>query len=130
MRRTVRAGETLTCPSCLTVNQHSAGFCKECGAPIGAVSTLDPMQTIQSEGFLFRKAVTGRPKPIVLLGIWILNLPAFAVSLGVAIYLLLNKRGWADFIFFWGAVAISFITFVILYKVTRNYLTIPRKPEG
>jgi len=101
-------------------------FCPECGSPVGARATLDPIQIIQTDGFLLHKALK-RPKLIVLLGIWILHLPVLMIGVYFAIHLILNGSGWADFVFFWGAIVLAYIGFVILYKVTKNYLTIRKK---
>lgn len=119
--------EQITCHACLTRNSRAAAFCRKCGTPIGAVATIDPLQSIQAEGFLLRKATEGRPKPIILLGIWILHLPVLVGCIGVAIYLILNQRGWGNFVFFWGAVGVAYLAFMILYRTTKNYLKIPEK---
>ena len=121
--------QTVVCISCLTQNNASAGFCRKCGSPIGAVATLDPMQTIQAEGFLFRKALEGRPKPIVVAGVWIIFFPALVLGVGVAVHLIFNPRSFSDFVFFWAFVGLAYAAFVILYRVTRNYLTIPARDE-
>lgn len=121
--------EAITCPSCTELNSEADAFCRKCGSPIGALSTLDPLQTIQTEGFLFRKATEGRPQLIVLLGIWIVFLPWLAISVGVAIHIILNERGFGYFFFFWGAVGLAYIGFIILYRTTKNYLTIPKKEQ-
>jgi hypothetical protein len=123
-------GEMVICVSCLTQNTQAAAFCRKCGSPIGAVATLDPMQTIQAEGFLFRKALEGRPRPIVVLGVWILFFPMLALSVGFAIHLIFNPSGFSDFVFFWAFVGLAYAAFVILYRVTRNYLTIPVEDES
>ena len=94
---------------------------------MGAVATIDPMQTIQAEGFLFRKATEGRPKPIVLLGIWIIFLPVFGVGVYFAIQLVVNRKNFSDFCFFWGAIGLAYVGFVVLYRTTRNFITLPDK---
>lgn len=119
--------ETITCPSCMTLSSQAAEFCHKCGYPIGRVATLDPVQTIRAQGYLFRKATEGRPKPIVLLGMWICCLPCLVIGVYVALRLILNPTAFSDFFFFWASVAISYGSFVILYRTTKNYLTIPKK---
>lgn len=119
--------KAITCPACMTLNSQSAAFCRKCGSPIGAVSTIDPLQSIQAEGFLLRKATTGRPGPIILVGIWILHLPVLVGSIVGAIYLIFNQTGWGNFVFFWAAVGLAYLAFMILYRTTKNYLTIPEK---
>ena len=124
---TARSDETITCPSCQALNNRRAEFCHKCGAPLGPVATLDPMQTIQAEGFLLRKATEGRPSRIVLIGIWIVFLPCLVGTVYSAIRLLFGERGSFGFFFFWGSIGLSIIAFMILYRVTKNYLTIPKK---
>lgn len=128
MKRTTNNGETITCVSCLAQNEQFTAFCRQCGAPISATATVDPLQTIQAEGFLLRKALEGRPKPIVFLGIWILYLPVLGAGVGIAIYMILNGRGWANFIFFWAGMGLASFAFVVLYRATKNYLTMRKRP--
>ena len=126
---TSKAERLTTCPSCQTVNPEFEAFCQKCGAPIGRTATLDPMNVIQAEGHLFRKAIEGRPKPIVLIGIWVAFFPALVGSAGIALVLVVKHENRADFVFFWCFVGLSYMSFVILYRVTRNYLTIPAKGQ-
>lgn len=121
------AGRTIRCTSCMALNRERVAFCEECGAPIGARVTLDPMQTIRAEGFMLRKSLEGRPRFIVLVGTWVLNLPVLLVSLGAAFYIITKWRGLSAFVFFWALIGLSYIAFVILYGITRNYIRIPRK---
>ncbi len=123
----VHAERTITCPSCAALNSASEAFCEECGAPIGARVTLDPVQTIRAEGFMLRKSLEGRPRFIVLVGTWVLNLPVLLISLGAALYIITKWRGLSAFVFFWMLIGLSYIAFVILYRITRNYIRIPRK---
>jgi len=122
--------EEIICPSCLTPKASFASFCDSCGAPIGATATLDPIQSINAQGFLFRKALEGRPKPIVLAGLWLMFFPALLASLYAATRLILNRTGLADFFFFWAFVGVAYVAFVILYRVTRNYLTARRETDS
>lgn len=124
---TTNAGETITCLSCLALNTPAEAFCHECGAPIGRTATLDPINTIRAEGFLLRKSLEGRPKLITLLGIWIIHLPVLVLGVYSAVYIILKWRGLSAFLFFWALVGLACFAFVILYRITKNYLTIPKK---
>jgi hypothetical protein len=62
----------IVCVSCLAENDEQIEFCQSCGSPLGTTSTLDPMSAIQAEGFLFRKTTEGRPKFIVVFGLWLM----------------------------------------------------------
>jgi hypothetical protein len=128
VKPTTDMDETVTCVSCLAQNAQSAPFCQQCGAPIGAMATVDPVQTIQTEGFLLRKALEGRPKPIVFLGLWILYLPMLLAGAGIAIYMIVNGRGLAAFVFFWAGMGLASFGFFVLYRATRNYLTKRKMP--
>jgi hypothetical protein len=113
--------DEIICPSCVTANPLSASFCDSCGAPVGT-ATLDPIQSISAQGFLFRKALEGRPKPIVVAGIWLMFFPLLLGSIFAAARFIVNRTGLADFVFFWVFVGFGYVAFVILYRVTRNYL--------
>ena len=108
-------------------NRTSESVCHECGAPLGTLSNLDPVQVIQTEGFLLRKSLKGRPKPIVLLGVWILHLPILVVGVGAAVYLLVNFRGIADFVFILAMSGLAYYAFLVLYRITKNYLMVGGK---
>jgi len=88
---------------------------------------LDPIQSINTQSFLFRKALEGRPKPIVLAGLWLIFFPALIGSVYGATSLMLYRTRFADFFFFWVFVGFAYVAFVILYRATRNYLTAGRK---
>ena len=122
--------DEIICHSCLTPNASFASFCDSCGAPIGTTATLDPIQSINTQGFLFRKALDGRPKPIVLAGLWLMFFPVLLGSLYAATHLILNRTGIADFFFFWVFVGLAYVASVILYRVTKNYLTNDRKADS
>ena len=121
------ANEEILCPSCLTPNGPFETFCRSCGSPIGATATLDPIHSIHAQGFIFRKAIEGRPRPIVLAGIWLIFFPVLLVSLYSATRLILNRTGFSDFFFFWAFIGLAFAAVVILYRVTKNYLTVRKK---
>lgn len=65
----------VVCPNCLYLNTQLAAFCADCGAPIGMVASIDPIQRIQAEGFAYRSAVDGPPRFIIAFGIWLLFSP-------------------------------------------------------
>lgn len=111
------------CPSCGLSVDESQAFCPNCEAPIGSMSSIDPMQSIRAEGFLIQRATERRPKLIVLIGAWILFLPFPMCGLFVSVDVILNGsgQGMAGFFFFWGGIALSILGIAILFKVTRNY---------
>lgn len=74
-RRDLPEVETVICPKCLLANSSTAAFCVDCGAPIGMVAALDPLQHIYAEGFAYRSAVEGPPNLIILVGMWLIFAP-------------------------------------------------------
>lgn len=106
--------ERIVCPRCLFSNDPDVPFCKECGAPIGMVSTIDPIQRIHSEGFCYRSAVDGPPSLIVLIGIWLIFLP---VVVGVPILTFGDWNG-APGIFL---LPMGIFGAVIIFRTTKNY---------
>jgi len=120
-------GETVLCVTCHTLNVPDVAFCRRCGAPIGFISTIGPLETAYAEGFAYRQAVQGRPKLIVVFGIWLIFFPCLLASIGL-ILTILNEgiRGIVGLVFFWLFVGFGVICAVMLYRVTRNFLTKPK----
>ncbi|MDP1796886.1 MAG: hypothetical protein Q8K78_05375 [Planctomycetaceae bacterium] len=70
--------EVALCPGCLTPVRPHDYFCEKCGLPLSSAATTLPMERIRSTGEMIRRGYE-RPKPIVLLGVWLIFGPA-AVS--------------------------------------------------
>ena len=121
---------TINCSSCTATNSEVDEFCHECGYPLSETATLGPPGIIQAQGFLFRKALSGRPKKVTLIGMWICFLPWVIVGVPAAIFLIVNGRGFEGFIFFWTLIALVCVAITILYRITRNYLTRPERHQG
>jgi hypothetical protein len=115
--------EGTVCPACAAFIGINEVFCPECRAPISLLSNTDPLQRIQAEGFLYGKVVDARPKPVILIGVWVLCLPwaLLAVGFGLSFLSEAEGTGIGGFIFFWMWIAFAVIPTVILFKVTRNY---------
>jgi len=62
-------------------------------------------------------------------GIWLTHFPVLVASIGVAIYMILYGSGITGFLFFWIMIALCLYAVVVLYRVTRNYFTIPKNKE-
>ena len=60
------------CSNCMTGNPELSHFCKSCGNPLDAYSTIAPFERIKALGWFFRKASDGKPKRMVFWGMWIL----------------------------------------------------------
>ena len=125
--RSAEDRETVICASCLAPVSRSETFCHECGAPVGDAATLDPLGAVQAQGFLYRKALEGRPKLFTLVCVWALNLPVFVGGIYGAIYVSLHSDAVSGFAFFWLLMGFALLSFAILYRITKNYVTIPKK---
>ena len=104
------ADDQIVCPHCLYLNEPQAAFCTQCGAPIGMVANVDPMQQIYSEGFGFRSAADSPPKRIILIGVWLVMLPIAGSAL--------NQIRLGVFYM----IPFLLISAAILYRVTHNYV--------
>ena len=119
------ANENLTlCPSCGINVDPGYARCPDCNFPLGTAAGLDPIGSIHDESRVLVKATETRPKPIVVVGVWIIFLPMLVGSAAVAIDILLNgsDSGGSGFAFFWIGVGLSVLSLTFLFKVTRNYL--------
>lgn len=98
--------------------------CPICNAAIGPAGNLDPMNAIRGEGHSLVKATEGKPKFIVVFGVWLIFLPMLIGSAAVAIDVASTGTGSgaSGFLFFWGGIALSILSAAFLFKVTRNYL--------
>jgi len=71
---------------------------------------------------MWRGAVRGRPKPIVVVAVWLLCLPAALGSVGILWWGVTT----AGSIIKAGALLNGVLFIIILYKVTKNFLTLPK----
>lgn len=122
--------ETFVCYSCLQPNEIDRNICKFCNAPISQNSSNDPLQIAYGEGMVYRKATESKPKMIIVLGIWLLFFPAFIFGAYTAIETVLTQSGSVGFVLFWLMFAIAVFSFVMLYKVTKNYLYFEETPRN
>ena len=117
--------EGVLCPKCLLSNSPAAAFCSDCGAPIGIVSAIDPIQHIYAEGFAYRSAVDGPPKLIIVIGMWLMFFPPLVGTL-MLVFLATSYR-LAMGLF---SLSLAVMSAVILYRVTRNYIVKTRQIKG
>jgi ribosomal protein L40E len=127
-------GESAVCPTCHTLNLPEVTFCRRCGAPIGFISTIGPLEAAYAEGFAYRRAVEGRPQFIIVVGIWLLFFPSLVASIGFSLSILKTGMdgiggfvGLIRFFLFWICVGFGVISALMLYRVTRNYLIIRKR---
>ncbi len=128
--------EAVVCPKCVVENDPDAAFCHQCGAPIGLVAALDPIQSILAEGFVYRQAVEGPPKGIILLGMWLLFLPPMlTVLLGMTYTASIHWGATTDALFGILIPLYGVACAIILYRTTANYVlrrkeTYPGEPSN
>lgn len=120
--------EAALCTQCLFPNLPDASWCKRCGAPVSYAAIVGPQDAARASGFMWRGAVRGHPKRIVLVGVWFIFLPhvlaGLAGAFGIFILGLTSPQLLATF---WLELLYGAVAFIMLYKVTRNYFTIPAK---
>jgi hypothetical protein len=113
------------CPKCLNPNPAGVHLCEHCGAPLTSHAATDPALSIAAEGHVVRSAVANPHKPIILVGIWLVGLPAMGAGV-VALYnaltspsveAVLRAGAGLGLLALWGAIA---------YKATRNYFRMRR----
>ncbi len=113
--------ETLICPNC---GELVAGpqFCQKCLCPIGATTNLDPIRTIQGEGFALRAGIRHAQSPYVFAGMWMIGLPVAIAPLWIVLFA--GDLGRIETIAML-ALQIPFATLytLILYKATRIFFT-------
>jgi hypothetical protein len=87
----------------------------------------DPIQRLSAEGYAYRKAAEMKPNIVVLIGVWLLFLPTFVFCSLNAIALILGFAGGGaeNFVWFWVFVATAGFSFIMLYKVSKNYFYPP-----
>ena len=105
-----------TCPRCMTAVERDFDYCPNCDMPLSETTALDPMNTIRTEGAIFRSAANPRSK-VVVIGMWIIFGPG--ILAGAALLYAAGDE--------WTAVAIPagviFLFYgAILFKTTRNYV--------
>lgn len=118
-----QTAEVIVCPACGLQIGAANVFCPNCGAPLSLLAHVDPIQSIRTEGLMYAKAIDAKPKFIILVGIWVIFLPVLIGSLMLSGSIIIGGigSGMSGFIFFWAGIALAAVSFVMLFKVTRNY---------
>lgn len=69
--------EVPLCPHCLVNVDELDHFCPECGGPITAHAAIGPLEQVYALGHGYRGAVSGQPRGIVVIGMWLIFGPTF-----------------------------------------------------
>jgi len=115
--------DIIVCPGCLHEQPEGPHFCAKCGAPLTAFSTVGPFERIFAQGHMFRRAVSGPTRPIVVIGMWVLLAPQL-LTLAFTTHGI-DSTECGGFLVF-AAIALAYS--VLLYRVTKNYIN-RRKSE-
>lgn len=119
-------GERMLCPNCMTENLPVRDFCESCGCPIGPFVNVDPLKSIYSRGWLYRKAVSERVPGIAVWGMWLIFGSALLAVLIQAVAegwdLFLGEPLWLHFLY----APVLFVYIMLLYRVTKNYVAFRR----
>ncbi|MCP4245879.1 MAG: zinc ribbon domain-containing protein [bacterium] len=118
--------ETMLCPSCMVEADPGADFCDSCGAPIGTFSTLDPIKAIHSQGWAYRRAISGRTSPFIFWGMLLIFGPAAVGSAAIIGF----GGGSLHPVSVISAVLLLSLYGAILYRVTKGYLKYRRARPG
>jgi hypothetical protein len=114
--------ETILCLSCAGENDANSGFCRYCNTLLALTNNSDPLPQLVTEGDLYSKAAEGKPKLIVLIGIWVIFLIPLIFGAVSAFSIIAGGGGGGDtFIFYLFSIVTFFFSFVMIYKVTKNY---------
>jgi hypothetical protein len=121
-------GEAELCISCLFPNLPDSRWCKQCGAPMSSMVGFLMPDAAQAVGFVFRRAVETPANFVVLCGIWVFYFPGFVLN-ALALRWIFDSGigGLAGLALFWLTVVCGAICASMLYRVTRNYITIRSK---
>ena len=130
MNEEILKSETFACFSCMQPNEFGTKFCKFCNAPISQTSSSDPLQIAYGEGMAYRKAVEGKPRLLVVIGVWIMFFPTMIVSFFLGLETLLNGYGSMGFVIFWIMFLLTAFSLVMIYRVTKNYISMDKFDHG
>ena len=84
------ARESLLCPHCAKPIGPFDHFCPHCAAPVTAHASIDPLGQVYAAGHGYWRATSGRPKFIVLLGMWLIFGPQIPLLLFLSVLTLLG----------------------------------------
>jgi hypothetical protein len=121
------------CLQCLHPNDPEAHFCEKCGAPCDSYAATAPFEQIFAQGHAFRNATNGRPRPIVVIGIWLICLPGVINALVFSSLLFSHSEGRVSALIFllYGALSAALIVLSTRrYLLTRGGKDAEPEPEG
>lgn len=67
------------CPHCIEPQPQLAHFCVHCGMPLTFYATTAPLESVWAFGWLVARLLDQRPRRLVVVGTWVMALPATLV---------------------------------------------------
>ena len=110
--------ELPVCLSCLQPNTVEDHFCRKCGAPLDSYAATAPFESIFAQGHVFRGATEGKPRLIVVIGVWLIFLPALMISLLDIVLPLFHSESVVNGVF---SVPIAGFCALMIILCTRRY---------
>jgi len=107
------------CISCLHPNVEEAHFCEKCGAPLDSYASTAPFEQIYAQGHVFRAATEGKPRLIVVLGVWLICLPGILSAFILGPLSVKHSDSWLGAIVF---TIIGLLPAALIFLSTRRYL--------
>ncbi|MCY2925952.1 MAG: hypothetical protein NT031_11025 [Planctomycetota bacterium] len=133
------AGASPICPHCVEPISPQDDYCPHCHRAISGLGPVAGTRGLTVEALDFRRVLSGKPRRIVLVGVWLLLGPFALLMLGTyvkALYEFDPERWWEQSVdedFWWSVLgqAIVFVIFLvdaaILWKVTARHVRHRRK---
>lgn len=109
------------CGACGRNNPEGTRFCAHCGAPIGPLAVVHPLDSIRADSYVLRKTTTEPTRPIVLFGVWLLNFPALVFCAVMVVVLLTDRPSAGTIPFVLIFVALACVAGLLLYRSTKSY---------
>jgi hypothetical protein len=70
------SGASPLCPHCLEPIGPQDHFCPHCHGPVTAHACIDPLGQVYASGWGYQHAVSGKPRLVVLVGMWLIFGPS------------------------------------------------------
>jgi len=115
----IQEQEKPLCISCLHPNAEEAHFCEKCGAPLDSYASTAPFEQIFAQGHAFRAATEGRPRLIVVIGIWLIFLPGVLSAIILGPLSVKHSGSWLGAIVF---TLFGILSAALIVLSTRRYI--------
>jgi len=107
----------ILCNNCRHRNEAAQEICEECGSPIGAWTSPSQLSGVLTGNFHHQAVATPR-KFVIVLGVWLLFLPAALVAIWQSIVFLSQQ----SFIMALMFACLAIWPIAVLRRTTKNYI--------